>query len=104
MRHHLDTVVKRSIEFNKQIKQRRPSLKQPLPKKLLSKSCMCRIFIFRNFIDYHFSTYQRYFTSSSFIPSSFEYVTWSIGDISLWYFINCFTRKTSCTSDIHSSD
>ncbi|CAF0941425.1 unnamed protein product [Adineta ricciae] len=31
-------VIKRSIKFEKQLKQRRPSLKQPLPRKLLSKS------------------------------------------------------------------
>ncbi len=31
--------MKRSMKINKQLKQRRPSLKQPLPKILLSKSC-----------------------------------------------------------------
>lgn len=34
-----DIVVKRSIRIKKHLKQRRPSLKQPLPKDLVSKSC-----------------------------------------------------------------
>ncbi|CAM4919297.1 unnamed protein product [Rotaria socialis] len=33
-------VIKRSIKMNRQLKQRRPSLKQPLPKTLISKSLL----------------------------------------------------------------
>jgi len=31
------------MKLNEQLKERRPSLKQPLPKKLLSESCMYKL-------------------------------------------------------------
>ncbi len=35
--------IKRSIKFNRHLKQTTSSLKKPLPKKLLSKSCMYKV-------------------------------------------------------------
>ncbi len=96
--------MKRAKKIKRQLDQRRPSLKQPLPKQLLSNSC--------NFFDVKFdlywpsffiSTHNGYITHSSFISSSAQYVTWSFSYLSLWNFINNVIRKTSCSSYVQST-
>lgn len=44
--------MKRAKKFKEQLEQRRPSLKQPLPKNLLSKSCKLEIEIKYNYLPF----------------------------------------------------
>lgn len=48
-----DIVIRRAWKLQQRLKERRPSIPQPLPKKLLSKSCEWTKKIYENIIDIH---------------------------------------------------
>jgi hypothetical protein len=94
------------VKINTQLQQRRPSLKAPFPKILLSNSCKnmgigsiskpCVASILCS-VDH------RYTAHSSFILASIEHVVGSSGDSHLRYFTADVIRKTSCSSHVQPS-